>query len=410
MKSARIGLVIGLVAFGPVGCVNSAGPAPGPAKGEPGGVVAPPVDATANPAPVSTAPIPPAQARYCVYDIGAVDTSDEGYEPVHINQQGAVAWSSRSRAFLYKNGTSVALGDLGGHQTIAKAINDGGVVVGKSLDKNRRWRAFSWSGGQMQDLGGPDQQEALGINSNPQGVTIIGIQAPPNVRFNQDMSANPALAPFGVRYDHGQAIPLPDPKQVPARPHPLAFAINDKGSVVGLLLNGGSSTGLFWRDLQNPWTTIRAVPGQSIPGPPPFVPVALNSANRVAGNDTVHAAVSADFVNAPTILDPGSSTSAAYAINGHGWIVGAASPSAGLTSHAFIYDGTTMIDLNTKLVNPSGWSLEAAYAINDFGQIAGRGSFSGASPNVEEHVFLLVPKKVALTPCEERRPELGVSQ
>ena len=44
-----------------------------------------------------------------------------------------------------------------------------------------------------------------------------------------------------------------------------------------------------------------------------------------------------------------------------------------------------MVDLNTTLVNGSGWHLDRATAINDYNQIAGAGTHNG-----QAHAFLLV--------------------
>src|SRR5438093_3214042 len=68
-----------------------------------------------------------------------------------------------------------------------------------------------------------------------------------------------------------------------------------------------------------------------------------------------------------TVVDLGTlggSGSQAYGINGAGQIVGDATTGSG-SSHAFLYEGGRMSDLNT------GGTLSAARAINDSGQVAG---------------------------------------
>jgi hypothetical protein len=64
---------------------------------------------------------------------------------------------------------------------------------------------------------------------------------------------------------------------------------------------------------------------------------------------------------------------------------------------AFLYDGVQMIDLNTTLVNGSGWQLTKATAINDYNHIVGVGIHNGQS-----RAFLLTPvttRLPILRPC-----------
>ena len=48
----------------------------------------------------------------------------------------------------------------------------------------------------------------------------------------------------------------------------------------------------------------------------------------------------------------GGTTSYAAAINGNGWVVGAATTTGDVAQHAFVRDGTSMTDLNTAM--PAG--------------------------------------------------------
>jgi hypothetical protein len=51
-----------------------------------------------------------------------------------------------------------------------------------------------------------------------------------------------------------------------------------------------------------------------------------------------------------------------------------------LLSHAFLHDGTTILDLNIVLDSSgAGWNLIAAAAINDLNQIVGLGTLNGNS-------------------------------
>lgn len=84
---------------------------------------------------------------------------------------------------------------------------------------------------------------------------------------------------------------------------------------------------------------------------------------------------------------PGSEIQETFAssINDSGVIVG--DDIYGVSSTAFIdYSGTGLIDLNSLLINGSGWMLQNANGVNNAGQIAGTGLFDG-----RKEAFLLSP-------------------
>ena len=83
----------------------------------------------------------------------------------------------------------------------------------------------------------------------------------------------------------------------------------------------------------------------------------------------------------------GGSYSVALGINSSGQVVGFSTTSGGV-SHAFLYDGTTMLDLNSLLAADSqGWTITEARAINDSSQIAATGRDSSG----DYHALLLNP-------------------
>lgn len=79
--------------------------------------------------------------------------------------------------------------------------------------------------------------------------------------------------------------------------------------------------------------------------------------------------------------------SSGAAINRNGWVVGDSTKVTGGDGLAFLYDGSSMIDLNTRLIGSPGWQLVSARAINDSGQIAGRGIHNGRT-----EAFVLLPQ------------------
>jgi uncharacterized membrane protein len=97
--------------------------------------------------------------------------------------------------------------------------------------------------------------------------------------------------------------------------------------------------------------------------------------------------------------------STAYGINRRGQIVGTGDvissidrivdPFTGRVTyrtnyedHAFLYDGRTMLDLNSLIQTNSGWTLSYAFDINEAGVVVGWGQLDG-----EWHGYLLVPVK-----------------
>ena len=77
--------------------------------------------------------------------------------------------------------------------------------------------------------------------------------------------------------------------------------------------------------------------------------------------------------------------SVAYAINASTHVVGVAQIGTDIT--AFLYNGATMIDLNTRLSGAAGWRLIGALAINENGVMAAQASFN----NGPRHAVLLLP-------------------
>ncbi|WP_158623353.1 hypothetical protein [Corallococcus sp. CA053C] len=73
-----------------------------------------------------------------------------------INNRGEVVGEtyvgSKYRAFLWRKGRMIDLGDLGGGVSRARAINDFGQVVGTSLNGRNFNVPFVWSNGKMTEL------------------------------------------------------------------------------------------------------------------------------------------------------------------------------------------------------------------------------------------------------------------
>jgi probable HAF family extracellular repeat protein len=90
----------------------------------------------------------------------------------------------------------------------------------------------------------------------------------------------------------------------------------------------------------------------------------------------------------------GGEYSVAEGINNAGQVVGMSFSATG-DERAFLFNGNTMIDLNTLIDPPSsGYTLEEARAINDNGQIVGYGYNYSTH---QEDAYLLTPVPEPLT-------------
>ncbi|NJD31743.1 MAG: hypothetical protein FIB04_07645 [Gammaproteobacteria bacterium] len=69
-----------------------------------------------------------------------------------MNERSELAGSAGSSAALYRGGTIVDLGTLGGSSSTATSINNRAQVAGSSLDATGRNRAFVYEGGVMVDV------------------------------------------------------------------------------------------------------------------------------------------------------------------------------------------------------------------------------------------------------------------
>lgn len=116
---------------------------------------------------VTAMAIPPG---YTVTDLGTL--ADMATMPTALNNLAqVVGWSrlptknNESRAFLWENGVMADLGVLQGEQSLAKDINDSGLIVGLSYGQGCYW----------QGTDGPYLVPGLGSNSYAYGVSDSGL-------------------------------------------------------------------------------------------------------------------------------------------------------------------------------------------------------------------------------------------
>jgi probable HAF family extracellular repeat protein len=276
------------------------------------------------------------------------------------------------------------LGTLGGSTSTAHDINDLGQVVGGSdLPGGVGYRAFRTAANSpinpaTDNLGtlGGQQSQALAINNSGQvvGAAFTAGNREHPFRTASNAAINPATDDLGTLGGTNGS----------------ANDINELGQVTGHTTIAGDAFGHAFRTAPNG----KIVPATSDIGiliAKDTAAVAINNHGQVVG--------AAYFAGIPpmynafrtgpnAVIDPatddigrlpGTLAANGLGINDNGWVVGMThvTPSS-LEYHAFLHDGTAMLDLNNLLdASGAGWTLTSAADINNQNQIAGNGLFNG---------------------------------
>ena len=127
----------------------------------------------------------------------------------------------------------------------------------------------------------------------------------------------------------------------------------------------------------------------------------INDSGQVTGSSTI----AGEFDYHAFLWDPatgmknlgtlGGGVSYGHGINASGQVTGVSNTSGG-PFHAFLWDGSGMLDLNDLIAPGAGWTLFEGNGINDAGQITGSGRIGGEEGQV--HAYLLMPVTVAEVP------------
>jgi probable HAF family extracellular repeat protein len=247
------------------------------------------------------------QARWVITDLGTLGGPSS--EAAAINERGLVVGKStapgpngfRGHAFLWGKGKIRDLGTLGGKYSGAVAINGRGQVVGWSMSRSGVAHPFIWESGKMRDLG--TMGEAVAINERGY---VIG---------NSDSFEDAFVWHNGkIRTLGGQ--------------HSEAVAINERGEIVGS--SGTAGSGPWWHAFL--WENGKMIDLGTLRG----------------------------------------RHSEAVAINGRGQVVGESDTDrvdeyGSRAHHAFLWENGKMTDLETL----PGGNESNATAINNQGQIVG---------------------------------------
>ena len=270
------------------------------------------------------------------------------------------------KAFLDTNGIIIDLGSLPGTPyAVAYAINDADQIVGESNLHNDT-HAFLYENGKMSDLGtltpvGSGYSSAHAITRSGEAAGESSLADPSTIHA--------VLFSGGTIKDLGAL----------GGNYSAAYGINNSGIIVGesdvvqqgvtnvhafIYTNSIGGTMVDLGTLGGNYSSARGVNDSGT--------VVGEAETVVAGSTVLHGFYS----RGGTMSDLGTlggSTSSASAINSAGLMVGYATDTNEI-SNAFLYNGSTLINLMDLLPPNSGWTnLSSADGINDAGQIIGSG-------------------------------------
>jgi probable HAF family extracellular repeat protein len=314
-----------------------------------------------------------------------------------MNDSGQVAGfaTGADRAFITEaNGANPALvpGSLGSGHSVGFAINNSGQVAGNSQPANGPFdHAFITDpgGANMRDLGhlGGNFAVVDGINGSGQVAGTSSVASGKSHAFVTGANGN-GMRDLGTLGGDTSS----------------AHDVNDKGQVTGGAATSANQGHAFIATVDAGgvhMTDIGTLKGGTFSSGN-----AISESGRIAGVSSVDGGARHAFAtgaNGAGMVDLGTlggnfTLSEALDINDDGLVVGDSS-TTGFDSHAFLFDGTTMLDLN-DLIDPtdplfSDLILEKAVAINDDGQILVTGFLrSDRTPLT----FILTPDELTAVP------------
>jgi probable HAF family extracellular repeat protein len=274
---------------------------------------------------------------------------------------GYMTVSGNQHAFRNIGAGAKDLGTLGGASSSAWGINDHDRVVGQAENGSGNTRAFFSNGVTLFDLGTLGGANSYGRAINNDG-TMVGFAELADGRPRAFSFSNGAMANLGALPSTGET-------------YSYAEAINEVG-----LIGATSSAGAFTPPEPPVHAALRRTSGKMIDlgtfGGQFSETLGLNDKGEAVG---IAATSMLHFDNAflysggvkKDIGNLGGGYAQANDINNRSQVVGSSAGS--MPSRGFLYQGGSMVALDTLLVGTSGWTIVDARAINDRGQIAGTG-------------------------------------
>ena len=361
-----------------------------------------------------------AQTGYKVTDLGtlgndnmscAMSLNNQGWTAIQDGnavpgQQDAIGTLLNGRDAIDINGFQIDLGTLGGQNSFMNwgEINDFGQIVGYSetsvpdpndedicgFGTHLTCRPFLWQYFHMSTLPtlGGNNGQASAINNRGQ---IVGFAENGIVDSTCSPGTTNSRIQLPVLWEKGnhgiykaQALPTG------SDPDGDAFWINDRGQAVGNTgtCAGATSHAASWKN--GTLTTLQDLGTFALA-------FSINDQEQIVGfvgspdGTTQYGALwQNDTLTALGIL-PGDFGGIASGINNKGQVVGSNFDSKFNWSHAFIWQGGVMTDLNTLFPASSNLYATMANKINERGQIAGMAIVLSGPDAGNIHSFLATP-------------------
>lgn len=315
-------------------------------------------------------------------------------------------------AVLWKNGSIMDLGTLGGNQSWANGINDRGDVVGGALNalsdpfpgawqsffffNTTQIHAFRWRNGVMNDLGtlgGPDSV-AMFVNQKGQiagqSFTSYIPNSPINIYPCSSSTGLPTLDPF--LWDHGSMIDIGSLGGTCGFPNYL----NNRGQVVGQMNLAGDQ--VFHAFL---WSEGSLEDLGTLGGDTSYASWINDAGEAVGradlpGSQVHHAVLWKEHVMYDLGTPEGFACSTAESINSRRQVVGD-SGACFVGGNGFLWEnGGPILTLQSLVVAGSDIThVLGALFINDRGEIFAVGTLA----NGDTHDILLIP-------CDDAHPEI----
>ena len=320
------------------------------------------------------------------------------------------------RAVVWKDGHIEDLGTFGGNHSVATRINDRGQVVGFSVNtipdpfsflyllggstSGTQTRGFLWHNGDMQELGtlgGPDSQ-ALGLNEGGQVTGVSYTNSTPN-----PVTGVPTADPFLWNEEQGM-IDLGTLGGVWG----TGFFVNNRGQVVGYssvaanpgaCFRPGGNVGVGDPNChQFVWDKGKLTDlNTETKGGNPISAKALSDSGEVVGGAEFPGPIFDAYLWRKGVArDLGAVDddcfSEAFAINSRDQIVGQSLSCVSNFFRPFLWENGSIVDLNALAGPNSSLQLVEAFAINDRGEIGGIGVPPGCGNDAAcGRAFVLIP-------------------